>query len=67
MTPVQLAVMIWNMVVKIFLIKIQSYLYLDEKRKQVLVKRMWKSAEKFKLKPEGFNFSYYYKTLVRKH
>jgi transposase len=56
-TARQLTVIIWNMIVKNIPYKSENYLYLDEKRKQGLVKRMKKSVEKFKLKPEDFNFS----------
>jgi transposase len=59
-TARKLAVIIWNMVVKnIPYQNPENYLYLDEKRKQGLVKRMQKSVEKFKLKPEDFSFSTY--------
>lgn len=57
-TARKLAVIIWNMVVKnIPYENPENYLYLDEKRKLGLVKRMQKSVEKFNLQPEDFSFS----------
>jgi transposase len=56
-TARKLSVIIWNMVVKkIPYVNPENYLYLDEKRKQGLVKRIQKTVEKFDLKSEDFYF-----------
>jgi transposase len=57
-TARKLAVIIWNMVTK----KIQyqppkQYLFLDQKRKLGLVKRIKKQIDKFDLKPDDLGFS----------
>jgi transposase len=57
-TARKLAVIIWNMIVKnISYINPENYLYLDEKRKLGLVKRIQKTVEKFNLKAEDFYFA----------
>jgi len=57
-TARKLAVIIWNMITK----KIQyqppkPYLFLDQKRKLGLVKRIKKQIDKFELKPEDLGFN----------
>lgn len=57
-TARKLAVIIWNMVVKgIPYHNPKEYLYLDQKRKMGLVKRIQKQIAKFELKPEELGFS----------
>lgn len=57
-TARKLAVIIWNMIVKnIPYVNPENYLYLDEKRKLGLVKRIQKSVEKFGIKAEDLQFS----------
>ena len=57
-TARKLAVIIWNMVVKGTPYKNpEGYLYLDQKRKLGLVKRIKKQINKFDLKPEDIGFS----------
>ena len=56
-TAIKLAVIIWNMVTK----KIKydppkPYLFLDQKRKMGLAKRIKKQIDKFDLKPEDLGF-----------
>jgi transposase len=56
-TARKLAVIVWNMVTK----KVQysppvDYMFLDEKRKLKLVKRIRKNIAKFELKPEDVGF-----------
>lgn len=56
-TARKLAVIIWNMIVKnIAYLNQENYLYLDEKRKLAVLKRMQKTIEKFDLKNDDFNF-----------
>ncbi len=56
-TARKLAVIIWNMIVKnIAYLNPENYLYLDEKRKLAVLKRMQKTIEKFDLKNDDFNF-----------
>lgn len=56
-TARKLAVIIWNMIVKnIPYLNPENYLYLDEKRKLAVLKRMQKTIEKFDLKNDDFNF-----------
>ena len=57
-TARKLAVIIWNMITK----KMQyqppkQYLFLDQKRKLGLVKRIKKQIDKFDLKPDELGFS----------
>lgn len=57
-TARKLAVIIWNMIVKnIPYLNPENYLYLDEKRKLAVLKRMQKTIEKFDLKTDDFNFA----------
>lgn len=57
-TARKLAVIIWNMVVKNVPYKNpEGYLYLDQKRKLGLVKRIKKQIDKFDIKPEDVGFS----------
>lgn len=57
-TARKLAVIIWNMLVKGIPYKPPiQYLYLDEKRKKGLVKRIKNQITKFDLKPEEIGFS----------
>jgi transposase len=56
-TARKLAVIIWNMVVKgTSYNNPEGYLYLDQKRKLGLVKRIRKQIDKFDLKPEDVGF-----------
>lgn len=56
-TARKLAVIIWNMVVKgTQYFNPKEYLYLDQKRKLGLVKRIQKQITKFALEKENFNF-----------
>lgn len=56
-TARKLGVIIWNMIVKnIPYLNPENYLYLDEKRKLAVLKRMQKTIEKFDLKNDDFNF-----------
>ena len=56
-TARKLAVIIWNMVVKgIPYHNPTEYLFLDQKRKLGIVKRIQKQIAKFELKPEDLNF-----------
>ncbi|MGB5435398.1 MAG: IS110 family transposase [Maribacter sp.] len=62
-TARKLAVIIWNMVTK----KVpydppRPYLFLDQKRKMGLVKRIKKQIDKFELKPEELGFCKHLKT-----
>ena len=53
----KLAVIIWNMVVKNKpYFNPSEYLYLDQKRKLGLVKRIQKQITKFELSKENFDF-----------
>ena len=57
-TARKLGIIIWNMVVKnIPYYNPENYLYLDEKRKLGIVKRIRKQVFKFNLKPEDLDFS----------
>jgi hypothetical protein len=57
-TARKLGIIIWNMVVKnIPYYNPENYLYLDEKRKLGIVKRIRKQVSKFNLKPEDLDFS----------
>jgi transposase len=57
-TARKLGIIIWNMVVKnISYHNPENYLYLDEKRKLGIVKRIRKQVSKFNLKPEDLDFS----------
>ncbi len=57
-TARKLAVIIWNMIVKNVPYKNpEGYLYLDQKRKLGLVKRIKKQIDKFDIKPEDVGFS----------
>lgn len=57
-TARKLAVIIWNMVVKsVPYNNPEGYLYLDQKRKLGIVKRIKKQIDKFDLKPEEIGFS----------
>ena len=57
-TARKLAVIIWNMIVKnIPYLNPENYLYLDEKRKLAVLKRMQKTIEKFDLKNNDFTFA----------
>ncbi len=57
-TARKLAVIIWNMVTKKQKYKPPTeYLFLDQKRKRGLVKRIKKQIDKFDLKPEDLDFS----------
>jgi transposase len=57
-TARKLAVIIWNMVVKgIPYNNPEGYLFLDQKRKLGIVKRIQKQISKFELKQEDFGFS----------
>ena len=56
-TACKLAVIIWNMIVKgIPYHNPKEYLFLDQKRKLGLVKRIQKQITKFELKPTDFGF-----------
>ena len=56
-TARKLAVIIWNMIVKgTPYNNPEGYLYLDQKRKLGLVKRIRKQIDKFDLKPEDVGF-----------
>jgi transposase len=57
-TARKLAVIIWNMVVKgTPYNNPEGYLFLDQKRKLGIVKRIQKQIAKFELKPEDLNFA----------
>jgi len=57
-TARKLAVIIWNMVVKnVPYHNPEGYLYLDQKRKLGMAKRIKKQIDKFDLKPEDVGFS----------
>ena len=57
-TARKLAVIIWNMVTKKQAYKQPTeYLFLDQKRKMGLVKRIKKQIDKFDIKPEDLDFS----------
>lgn len=57
-TARKLAVIIWNMVVKgVPYVNPEGYLFLDQKRKLGLVKRIQKQLDKFELTKEDFSFS----------
>jgi hypothetical protein len=57
-TARKLAVIIWNMIVKAIPYQNpEGYLYLDQKRKLGLVKRIQKQINKFDIKPEDLDFS----------
>jgi len=57
-TARKLAVIIWNMVTKKQAYKPPTeYLFLDQKRKMGLVKRIKKQINKFDIKPEDLDFS----------
>ena len=57
-TARKLAVIIWNMVVKeVQYVNPEGYLYLDQKRKLGLVKRMQKQIDKFGIKNEDLAFN----------
>jgi len=57
-TARKLAVIIWNIIVKgTPYINPEGYLFLDQKRKLGLVKRIQKQLDKFALTKEDFNFS----------
>lgn len=57
-TARKLAVIIWNMVTKKQAYKPPTeYLFLDQKRKMGLVKRIKKQIDKFDIKPEDLDFS----------
>ncbi|WP_369073182.1 transposase [Aquimarina agarivorans] len=57
-TARKLAVIIWNMATKKEPYKPKNeYLFLDQKRKMGLVKRMKKQINKFDIKPEDLDFS----------
>jgi len=57
-TARKLAVIIWNMVVKNTpYVNPEGYLFLDQKRKLGMVKRIQKQLDKFALTKEEFNFS----------
>ncbi len=56
-TARKLAIIIWNMIVKAQqYLNPEGYLYLDQKRKLGLVKRIQKQINKFDLKPEDLEF-----------
>ncbi len=56
-TARKLAIIIWNMIVKAEqYLNPEGYLYLDQKRKLGLVKRIQKQINKFDLKPEDLEF-----------
>lgn len=56
-TARKLAVIIWNMVIKGIAYKNpEGYLFLDQKRKLGLVKRIKKQIDKFDIKPEDLEF-----------
>ncbi len=56
-TARKLAVIIWNMVVKNTpYVNPEGYLFLDQKRKLGMVKRIQKQLDKFALTKEEFNF-----------
>jgi hypothetical protein len=57
-TARKLAVIIWNMIVKAIPYQNpEGYLYLDQKRKLGLVKRIQKKINKFDIKPEDLDLS----------
>ena len=57
-TARKLAVIIWNMVVKrVAYHNPENYLFLDQKRKLGLIKRIQKQITKFELTNENFNFA----------
>jgi len=57
-TARKLAVIIWNMVVKgVPYVNPEGYLYLDQKRKLGIMKRIQKQIDKFGLKPGDINFT----------
>jgi transposase len=57
-TARKLGVIIWNMVVKnIPYENPENYLYLDQKRKLAVQKRLQKQVENYQFKPEDFNFT----------
>lgn len=57
-TARKLAVIIWNMVVKgVQYINPEGYLFLDQKRKLGMVKRIQKQIDKFGLNKEDFGFT----------
>ncbi|MEW7281306.1 IS110 family transposase, partial [Aquimarina sp. 2201CG1-2-11] len=56
-TARKLAIIIWNMIVKTKqYLNPEVYLYLDQKRKLGLVKRIKKQIDKFDIKPEDLEF-----------
>ncbi len=56
-TARKLAIIIWNMIVKAKQYQNpEGYLYLDQKRKLGLVKRIKKQIDKFDIKPEDLEF-----------
>ncbi|MEW7281354.1 IS110 family transposase [Aquimarina sp. 2201CG1-2-11] len=59
-TARKLAIIIWNMIVKAKPYQNpEGYLYLDQKRKPGLVKRIKKQIDKFDIKPEDLEFKTY--------